>query len=109
MHQLVWTLHDMQVDDTKWNYASVPVEAAEINNEFQYRIVLTAEKGNPQNEMGYVAIDDVEFVETVEDCKLQPEIAKPVEPETTPQPTEPPGRKYFDYAKRHRIAYINLQ
>ena len=45
MVKKVWYLHDMLPIDSQWSYGSVPIEAAEINDEYQYRIVMAAEKG----------------------------------------------------------------
>jgi hypothetical protein len=49
-------------------------------------------RGN--NDQSYVAIDQFEFLAS-DTCDFEPKEAWPVEPPTTPAPTEPPGRKFF--------------
>ena len=54
-------------------------------------------------QLGYLAIDDVEFFVdfSVETCTILPAEAQPQDPTTpapitTPEPTEPPGRKQYN-------------
>ena len=52
---------------------------------------MVAERHDSKN--GFVAVDEFEFIED-DKCFLNPPQADPNEP-TTPQPTDPPGRKCF--------------
>ena len=56
------------------------------------QILVFAMRGN--NDQSYVAIDQFEFLAS-DTCDFEPKEAWPVEPPTTPAPTEPPGRKFF--------------
>ena len=53
---------------------------------------MVAERHDSKN--GFVAVDNFEFIED-DKCLVNPPEADPNAP-TTPQPTEPPGRKCFD-------------
>ena len=58
-----------------------------------FRIVVVAERHDSKN--GFVAVDSFEFIED-DKCLVNPPEADPNAP-TTPQPTEPPGRKCFEF------------
>ena len=54
------------------------------------RIEFQAVRGS--SELGYIAIDELDFLQTGS-CEFKPKEAQPITT-TTPQPTEPPGRKF---------------
>ena len=55
--------------------------------------MIEAEKG--KNVESFVAMDGFGFFQT-DSCEFSPSQAIPTEPPTTPAPTEPPGRKFFE-------------
>ena len=52
--------------------------------------MLSAENG--KNEQSFIAVDEFAFLQSGI-CDFKPPEAIPTEPPTTPEPTEPPGRK----------------
>ena len=64
---------------------------------------MVAERHDSKN--GFVAVDNFEFIED-DKCLVNPPEADPNAP-TTPQPTEPPGRKCFDLKKNINL-YLKL-
>lgn len=82
----IWRLHDKFSTDDIWMYGTVPIQPQEVE---MYSVLMIAEKGD--NNKSFVALDEFEFIET-ENCNLNPPEADP-DAKTTPQPTEPPGRK----------------
>ena len=60
--------------------------------------MLSAENG--KNEKSFIAVDEFGFLQSGI-CDFKPPEAVPTEPPTTPEPTEPPGRK-----KNKRLIYF---
>ena len=93
---LFWQLGEfVDPDKPEWIKGQFEISANPEEIE-EYRIEFQAVRGS--NEMGYIAIDDIDFLQT-ESCEFKPEAAKPIittttTTPTTPQPTEPPGRKF---------------
>ena len=100
---VIWILDENWSDEkNKWVQGSVTVQPSEVADDFEYKVVVQADKGN--NNQSYIAFDEVMFFNEKGNCDIQPSAAKPtdspptVPPTTvspTPAPTEPPGRKLF--------------
>jgi len=78
--QIAWHLTpDHGVDN--WQVGRVSVKRGQ-----PYKIVITTQRSNAA--LGYVAIDDFEFIYGTEDCSIMPELARPT---TTTTTTTPPS------------------
>ena len=85
--QIAWHLTpDHGVDN--WQVGRVSVKRGQ-----PYKIVITTQRSNAA--LGYVAIDDFEFIYGTEDCSIMPELARPT---TTTTTTTPPRREIFTTA-----------
>ena len=82
---LFWQLGEF-VDPDKPEWIKGQFEIAADENIQEYRIEFQAVRG--ANEMGYIAIDDIDFLQT-ELCEFKPTEAKPIIT-TTPAPTTTP-------------------
>ena len=73
--QIAWHLTpDHGVDN--WQVGRVSVKRGQ-----PYKIVITTQRSNAA--LGYVAIDDFEFIYGTEDCSIMPELARPTTTTTT--------------------------
>ena len=80
--QIAWHLTpDHGVDS--WQVGRVSVKRGQ-----PYKIVITTQRSNAA--LGYVAIDDFEFIYGTEDCSIMPELARPTTTTTTTTPPSTP-------------------
>ena len=96
---VVWILDENWSDEkNKWVEGSVTVSPRHEGDDYEYKVVVQASKGN--NNQSYIAFDEVIFLNEKGNCDIQPSAAKPTETPptvpptivpTTPAPTEPPG------------------
>lgn len=87
--KVIWSLFDNWASDDAWKYGTVEIMPEIVDNPYEYRVVVVAEKGS--NNLSFVAVDEFEFI-GINSCELSPPEADPNKP-TTPKPTEPPSRK----------------
>ena len=94
----IWIIDETWAGDHVWTQGQVTFQPDMINDEYEYKVVVQANKG--QNNQSYVAFDEVVFLTEKFECNLQPPEAKPTPAPTpptttpgttTPIPTEPPG------------------
>ena len=95
--QSIWIIDETwSGEKNKWTEGQVTFQPDMINDEFEYKVVVQANKG--QNNQSYIAFDEVIFLTEKFECNLQPPEAEPTPAptptttpaSTTPIPTEPP-------------------
>ena len=104
--KIIWILDEKWSGESKWTQGQVTVEPSEGADDYEYKVVVQANKG--QNNQSYIAFDEVLFLSEKSECNLEPPAAMPTEaPPTTTSapstesttttmgPTEPPGRKLY--------------
>ena len=89
----LWFLTNTWSDQEKWSQGSAKISIENPSDDLEYRIVVAVSKG--RNKKSYVAVDQFEFLQT-DACELHPPEATTPVPVTTAEPTEPPGRKFFN-------------
>ena len=83
---VVWILDENWSDEkNKWVEGSVTVSPRHEGDDYEYKVVVQASKGN--NNQSYIAFDEVIFLNEKGNCDIQPSAAKPTETPPTVPPT----------------------
>lgn len=94
---LYWELSDSWNTEARWVQGQVRIEAEEVTQEYEYRVGFWAMwSPKDENVTTFIALDEFEFLEDQKDqkCPTLPPEAAPIKPtDSTPAPTEGPGRK----------------
>ena len=101
--KVIWKLEDHWSSDDMWTYGTAKAAPGEVGENFEYRIVMVAEKGD--NKQSLVAVDEFELI-GIENCATAPPDADPEKP-TTPMPTEPPNPELICDFEQDFCGWVN--